>query len=290
MYVLALYIFGLLLGATHSQDESPEHGEGAEGSEMGPVAFLWPADRNWSAAADNIAPCGSTDGVTNRSIFPLSQGSVALSIADEAWHVAFRIAFGNNPTTQNQFAEQVVNNITEIEPGHQCYKLNQLEGVTAGTNATIQLEYWSEYEGENNGNNQSFFACADVTFVEAKDFTIQVPCFNVTSDDFNEPTPSSNPAASTSGAPRSSIIAPTESATSSQAASSSGGGLSTGAKAGIAVGSIIGAIALISAIAFFVWRRGKATGLKNRESYELRAAKLGGTTPEAASATSGGNA
>jgi hypothetical protein len=50
-----------------------------------------------------------------------------------------------------------VNNVTDVDPGHQCYSIDRLEGIPAGTNATIQLEYWSEYEGENNGNNQSFF-------------------------------------------------------------------------------------------------------------------------------------
>lgn len=24
------------------------------------------------------------------------------------------------------------------------------------------MEYWSDFEGENNGNNQSFYACADI--------------------------------------------------------------------------------------------------------------------------------
>lgn len=68
------------------------HGEGEEGSSMGPVAFMWPPDRAWDAAHDNTAPCGSNNGPSNRTIFPLSQGSVALSIADDAWHVAFRLA------------------------------------------------------------------------------------------------------------------------------------------------------------------------------------------------------
>ena len=67
-----------------------------------------------------------------------------------------------DPKSQSDFGEQVVENITDIEPGHQCYKLDALENISAGTNATIQLEYWAEYEGENNGNNQSFFACADI--------------------------------------------------------------------------------------------------------------------------------
>lgn len=71
------------------------HGDGEEGTSMGPVAYLWPADRTWTAANDNIGPCGSPNGPGNRTSFPLTQGSVALSIADDAWNVAFRIAYGN---------------------------------------------------------------------------------------------------------------------------------------------------------------------------------------------------
>jgi hypothetical protein len=38
---------------------------------MGPVAFLWPSDREWGAAKDNTAPCGSAAGVSNRTRYPL---------------------------------------------------------------------------------------------------------------------------------------------------------------------------------------------------------------------------
>ncbi|KAJ4333361.1 hypothetical protein N0V87_007652 [Didymella glomerata] len=239
---------------------------------MGPVAFLWPPDRVWDAQHDNTAPCGSSAGPSNRTIYPLSQGAVALSIADEAWHVAFRLAVSDNPTTQADFDDQVVNNITDVDPGHQCYSIDRLEGITAGTNATIQLEYWSEFEGENNGNNQSFFACADITFVETINFSIKVPCFNVTSDNFNTPTPGSS-GSSPSNTDLSASSTPEQ-------ASGGGGGLSTGAKAGIAVGAIVGGLAVLGAGAFFLWRRGKSTGLKNKDAYELRAKNLGSPTPQ----------
>lgn len=88
-YYLSLLALPLLAAAQ-------THGEGEEGNSMGPVAFMWPADRPWSATADNIAPCGSASGPGNRSIFPLSQGSVALSIADEAYHIAFRLALSSS--------------------------------------------------------------------------------------------------------------------------------------------------------------------------------------------------
>lgn len=47
------------------------HGEGDEGTIMGPVAFLWPDDRPWGAAYDNSGPCGSSSGVSNRTTYPL---------------------------------------------------------------------------------------------------------------------------------------------------------------------------------------------------------------------------
>lgn len=50
-----------------------DHGEEAA-LEMGPVAFMWPSDREWGAAKDNHAPCGSSAvaGI-NRTQFPLSR-------------------------------------------------------------------------------------------------------------------------------------------------------------------------------------------------------------------------
>lgn len=95
MRTTLLSIFSALAVLSNAQT----HGEGAEGSSMGPVAFLWPPDREWNAQHDNTAPCGSSAGPSNRTIYPLSQGAVALSIADEAWHVAFRLALSDSKFT-----------------------------------------------------------------------------------------------------------------------------------------------------------------------------------------------
>ncbi|KAI0176396.1 hypothetical protein GGR52DRAFT_359361 [Hypoxylon sp. FL1284] len=237
--------------------DSEPHGEGYEGTVMGPVAFLWPDDRPWSASTDNSGPCGSSSGVGNRTSFPLSQGSVALSIADDAWNVNVSIAYNNGqsrhsavniildanrlpaPTVQSQFTQQVVSEITELEAGHQCYKVAAIpDTVTAGANATIQLEYWSNVDNELNGRNQTFYACADITFVEPKDLKENPPCFNVTASDFNS-SDSSSPASMTLG-------------------QVSGDGLSAGAKAGIAVGVVAASLAVVGVIAFVVLRRRKA--------------------------------
>lgn len=77
--------------------------------------------------------------------------------------LAYLTLYYEDPTTQSEFTEQIVQNVTEVEPGHQCYKIGSLpSSTTAGTNATIQLTYWADYEGENGGKNETFYACADI--------------------------------------------------------------------------------------------------------------------------------
>ncbi|SPO06366.1 related to WSC2 Glucoamylase III (alpha-1,4-glucan-glucosidase) [Cephalotrichum gorgonifer] len=218
------------------------HGSSELGNSMGPVDFLWPSSREWSADADNTAPCGSNKGPGDRTIFPISQGLVSLSIADAAYNVAFYIAVDDDPDAASDFQTQVVQDIAELDPGHQCYRLRNTPTVTAGTNATIQLQYWADYEGEKD--NQKFYACADVTFVELSDFDIQAPCFNVTSEEFNPPASDSKPDADTE--------------TTSDKSSSGGGGLSKGATAGVAVGTIVGSLAIVGLVAWFMLRRRKA--------------------------------
>jgi hypothetical protein len=51
-------------------------GEDDNDPTMGPAAFMWPSDRPWSADVDNVAPCGSSAGVGNRTNYPLSTSYV----------------------------------------------------------------------------------------------------------------------------------------------------------------------------------------------------------------------
>ncbi|KAI1096109.1 hypothetical protein F5B19DRAFT_220874 [Rostrohypoxylon terebratum] len=270
------YIAAIVGGQLVAGDDEA-HGEGLEGTVMGPVAFLWPDDRPWSASADNSGPCGSSSGVSNRTIFPLTQGTVSLSIASDAWNVNFSIAYDNAPTIQSQFTQQVVSEVTEIEPGHQCYKVAEIpSSVTAGTNATIQLEYWSNVDNELGGANQTFYACADITFVETKDFDITAPCFNVTADDFNSGSSSST----SSSVPSATAASTSSDSTTNQSSSSSGDGLSGGAKAGIAVGVIVASLGIVGAIAFVMLRKRKSAP---HDSEAVPAAK---NQPEVASVNS----
>ncbi|EHA50259.1 hypothetical protein MGG_03367 [Pyricularia oryzae 70-15] len=225
------------------------HGVGAMGTEMGPVAFLWPADRPWSAGADNTEPCGSTQGVGNRTPFPLSAGAVSLSIAADAYDVEFTMSYAKDPKSNSDFTQQAIpSSVGKIVSGHQCYKLNAPPStVKAGDDATIQLKYRSKFPGENNGNDQTFYACADIQYVETSLFKTAIPCFNVTSDEFAAPETTNSPAAP---------------ATNSQPAA----GLTTGAIAGIAVGTIVGSLAVVGVVAFLVFRKRRAGAARNAET------------------------
>ncbi|KAH8769273.1 hypothetical protein BGZ57DRAFT_765775 [Hyaloscypha finlandica] len=238
------YLFALVGLIQHALSA---HGDGAEGTVMGPVAFLWPSDRPWASASDNIAPCGSVSPPSNRTSFPIgSIGSIELTIADDAYNLAVRIAYGNNPTTQQDF-QAVKSNVSELEPGHQCYPLpNESSAVTPGSNATIQLEYWAN----DNDKEESFFACADIVFVEAVSFATQVPCFNVTADEF-VPASTSSSSVPTSIAAGQATASPT-----GDRKDAASGGLSGGAKAGIVVGSIFGAALFLAAVFFAIRRKG----------------------------------
>ncbi|RDL41119.1 uncharacterized protein BP5553_01098 [Venustampulla echinocandica] len=245
------------------------HGASAVGT-MGPVAFLWPEDRPWSADFDNIAPCGSNAPITNRTSFPMSKGAVSLSISEEAFHVAFRMAYGNNPTLQTEFTTEVVHDVVSVAPGHQCYPVPKTPSeVTSGTNATIQLEYYSKYE---DGPTEKFYACADVTLIDAEVFTTTIPCFNVTSAEFELPA-SSTP---------SSVAAPSAATGTTTTTESKGSGISTGALAGAIVGATLGGLLIFSLVGFFIWR--KVSANKKQQSEQFPAMGQKNVAPSLASA------
>jgi hypothetical protein len=69
-------------------------GEDDDDLTMGPAAFMWPSDRPWSADVDNIAPCGSSAGVGNRTNYPLCTSKVRpFLLANLATHVLTRSLF-----------------------------------------------------------------------------------------------------------------------------------------------------------------------------------------------------
>ncbi|KAE8153538.1 hypothetical protein BDV25DRAFT_136831 [Aspergillus avenaceus] len=220
------------------------HGE-EEAKKMGPVAFMWPPDRVWNEAYDNTAPCGSSSGPSNRTDFPLVNGQLALVIQDESWNVQVAVSHKSNPTSNNDFEPFIESSrIADIEPGHECYPVpNPSADIEQGMNATFQIKYTSDFDTDKN---ETYYACADVTYVPASIFTYQVPCFNVTVDEFTAATTTATagPTATADSSSSKDNSAKDDSAESK----SSSSGLSGGAIAGIVVGCV--AAVIILALAF----------------------------------------
>ncbi|TAQ88655.1 hypothetical protein B7494_g3001 [Chlorociboria aeruginascens] len=210
----------------------------------GPIGFLWPEQRPWYAAWQTRSPCGTNDATPgNRTDFPLDSGKVALVIAGDTWDITIRIAYMNKPTTQSDFTTEIT--VSEIEAGHECYTTPDTPSNTAaGSNATIQVEYTTTYNGSAN---ETFYACADIAFVEESNFTANVSCFNVSATAASSNGVETTTAFSTSTS--------TGSASASALASDSSSDLSPGAKAGIAVGCIVGGVALLAAGMFVLMRK-----------------------------------
>ncbi|KIW75264.1 hypothetical protein Z517_12038 [Fonsecaea pedrosoi CBS 271.37] len=224
-----------------------EHGE-EYSKTMGPVAFMWPPDREWGAAQDNTAPCGSAASVVNRTDFPLLNGQIALVAQDESWHMQVAISYKSDPTSNDDFEVVIPDTrIPELNEGHQCFPLpNPPADVEAQAPATLQIRYTSDFDTDLN---ETFYACADITYVPTSQFTYQVPCFNATTEDFEISEPDSEESTSTGSAAGATATAQVPEAT-----ESSSSGLSGGAIAGIVVGVVVG-VASALALFFVLWRR-----------------------------------
>lgn len=154
-----------------------------------------------------------------------------------------------DPTSNNDFETLVSERrISDIDPGHMCYPVtNPGVDTEAGMNATFQIRYTSDMEDHKN---ETYYACADVTYVAASKFTYQVPCFNVTADEFTATDEDDN---DSTGSGSDSNSASSDSSSDSASSGSGGSKLSGGAIAGIVVGCV--AAAVIAAGLLFGYRR-----------------------------------
>ncbi|KAK6224835.1 gpi-anchored protein [Colletotrichum tabaci] len=209
--------------------------------EMGPAAFMWPADRVWSGDMDNQEPCGSRAGVGNRTQFPLVGGKIALVAQDDYYNTKISISYKNDPTTNSDFTTLIEEqSVADLNPGHTCVDIpNPPSSVAAGGNATLQIIYRADWDAPHN---QTFYACSDITYVDAATFNTRIPCFNATE-------PGEDDIAATASA--SASASASNSASNSGSSSGGGGGLSGGAIAGIVIGAVAGVGLLIGAALFF---------------------------------------
>jgi hypothetical protein len=125
--------------------------------------------------------------------------------------------------------------------GHTCVNLaNPPSSVKAGSNATLQIKYVASFD---KPDKETFYACADITYVEFSKFKDKVPCFNATEPSSGKQTDSS--------------------------------ALSGGAIAGIVVGVVVG-VGLVAAAALLIYRRKQKRLLILRQQNSARGVKWDG--------------
>lgn len=193
-------------------------------------------------------------------------GQIALVAQDESWSIQVAISHKNNPASNEDFEPIIAQTrIPELAEGHQCYPVpNPSPDIEAGSNATLQIVYTSDFEDDRN---ETYYACADITYVQASQFTYQVPCFNATVDDFNITDTNDGDSSSSTA---SSVAA--SSTSNNSVSSDSSNRLSGGAIAGIVIGAIVGILGLAGAI-FFIWRRSQQKKRSNALETNVRNVK-----------------
>lgn len=132
--------------------------------------------------------------------------------------------------------------IKGLEPGHDCYPVpDPSRDIEEGAKGTLQIKYQAEFDSDET---ETFYACADIKYVAASKFDTQVPCFNITSDEFIAPDP---------GKPSSGSGSNSGSDSGSSGSGSGSSKLGGGAIAGIVIG-VAGGVSLL-AVSYFFYRR-----------------------------------
>ncbi|CAG9954036.1 unnamed protein product [Clonostachys rosea f. rosea IK726] len=228
---------GLVLLASIASGQEPKY------TNMGPAAFMWP-------------PIGSGPGtlITPPLVVLLPLPTIATELTS-LWGQVLSLPKMSLTTSSSAL---LTCPFREMELGHTCVPVGDIpDYVKSGDFATFQIKYIADFD---KPENQTFYACADVKFVEEKAFTISIPCFNATEPDADDeagPGFDFHSSVSSTAAPTSTATGSSNSGSDSSkdgSSSSGGGGLSKGAIAGIVVGSVAG-VAIILLAAIFLYRR-----------------------------------
>lgn len=154
-----------------------------------------------------------------------------------------------DPTENKDFT--AIEDFPDLVPGHECYDVtNPPKNIASGSNATLQISYLSTFDTDKN---ETYYACADITYVELSAFKEFVFCRNITAPETT----------STSTSTASSTATASTSTSTSSSSSSKGSGLSGGQIAGIVIGSLMG-VALIAVGAFLLWSRHQRQILRDK--------------------------
>jgi hypothetical protein len=162
----------------------------------------------------------------------------------------------------------------DFDPGHSCLLVpDPPSDIVDGSNATFRLWYEASPEKEG-GHAEDYYACADVIFVAAEDFTESIPCFNVTEEEPRISTdPDVNVTLTSSGSESSTSDSLSASEVASHAADATDiddgkrGGRSKGGIAGVVVGCAAAAALVIAYVVLSIrYRRANSEARRAKEA------------------------
>lgn len=186
-----------------------------------------------------------------------------------------------------------------MDPGHTCIPITDSpDSVTAGDYATLQIMYIADFD---TPENQTFYACADIKFVETDAFDVAIPCFNATEpdaedsagsewdyhDNFDDDDDDEEDNDKSDEASPSSTSSPdaAEGGSGEKKSGGSGSDLSGGTIAGIVVGCVAG-VGFIATAALLVYRRKSQRLQEIRKANSSRGVAWDGTGKSSISSSS----
>src|SRR5882757_8745730 len=192
--------------------------------------------------------------------------TAAVSICNSLFISYAALTDSIDPTSNDDFETIIAAmRIPELSEGHQCYPVpNPSADVEAFSNATLQIRYTSDFEDDRN---ETYYACADITYVPTSQFAYQVPCFNATVDDYDISDNNDSDSGSTASAAGASATSATP-----DSSKSGSSGLSGGAIAGIVVGVVVG-VAAVMGVFIFMRRKSQQKKRVRQQEASLRTVK-----------------
>ncbi|KAG1441948.1 hypothetical protein G6F56_011269 [Rhizopus delemar] len=124
---------------------------------LGHFTLTYPSSRGFNEDQESISPCGGFNTASSeRVVFPLQNAFIEINSGHTSYSYQINAITGNSTT--------LVGSGSRSYPQASCLSLNSLDGISAGTNTTLQVVY--------NGGDGLLYQCVDATFANS------APSFN----------------------------------------------------------------------------------------------------------------